>query len=85
MALNNLLRRASSFLGLIDQDEYARLCKAEEGEVIYCKNNVCVHPPVPIRTEAEHHPGYLAIRSQQDDVSSLLFVSVLISLLFTQC
>lgn len=28
-----------------------------DGEIIYSKNNVCVHPPALLQGIGEHHPG----------------------------
>ena len=43
-------------------------------QIIYCKNNVCVHPPAVLRSETQHHPGYLNIRSQDDEVCRKLHI-----------
>lgn len=65
---NTLLRKASSLLkiGGLDASPHK---PAYDGEVTFCKNNVCVHPPMTVRTEVTHHPGYLTIREQTDEVS----------------
>ncbi|XP_064478647.1 TBC1 domain family member 16-like isoform X2 [Ornithodoros turicata] len=41
---------------------------ASDGELIYCKNNICVHPPVSDKAGVSHHPGYLTIKAQNDPV-----------------
>ncbi|XP_015927915.2 TBC1 domain family member 16 isoform X1 [Parasteatoda tepidariorum] len=64
---NSLLRKASSLLkigGLDASPQKSNLA----GEVTFCKNNVCVHPPSMLRTEVVHHPGYLTIREQNDEI-----------------
>ncbi|XP_041473450.1 TBC1 domain family member 16-like isoform X1 [Lytechinus variegatus] len=58
-----LLKRFSDFLGISDP-EYVR-APPLDGEIIFCKNNVCVHPPSVLSTTVEHHPGYLTIRAQR--------------------
>lgn len=66
MALPDLIKRASSyFLGLEfdDQDEPLDYV---DNEILFCKNNVCVHPPTVARHELDivHHPGYLTITTK---------------------
>ncbi|XP_069166722.1 TBC1 domain family member 16-like [Procambarus clarkii] len=66
MSFNGILRRASSFLGI----SYSDTSKPayEDGDIVFCKNNVCVHPPSRYRGDGErvHHPGYLVIKCQAD-------------------
>lgn len=72
--LGNMFRKASSFLGFSNTDSLKP--PPLDGEIIYSKNNVCVHPPAPLSLDVEHHPGYLTIRSQNDSVSYCLFFHV---------
>lgn len=72
--LGNMFRKASSFLGFSNTDSLKP--PPLDGEIIYSKNNVCVHPPAPLSLDVEHHPGYLTIRSQNDSVSYCLFFRV---------
>ncbi|CAE1287106.1 TBC1 domain family member 16 [Acanthosepion pharaonis] len=65
--LGNMFRKASSFLGFSNTDSLKP--PPLDGEIIYSKNNVCVHPPAPLSLDVEHHPGYLTIRSQNDSVT----------------
>ncbi len=66
MTFSNLFKKASNLLGLSSP---GHLKPAPlDGEIIYCKNNVCVHPPAALSNEVEHFPGYLNIRSQDDEV-----------------
>lgn len=66
MPLPDLLKRASSyFLGLEFEDgeeppDYV------DNEILFCKNNVCVHPPTVARHELDiiHHPGYLTVTTK---------------------
>ena len=60
-----ILKKFSDFLGISDP-EYVR-APPLDGEIIFCKNNVCVHPPSMLSTSVEHHPGYLTIRAQKVD------------------
>ncbi|XP_033333591.2 TBC1 domain family member 16 [Megalopta genalis] len=62
MPLPNILRKASSYiLGDCSQDN--RRAVYQDGEALFCKNNVCVHPPTLMRQNSDvvHHPGYMAI------------------------
>nr|XP_053629773.1 TBC1 domain family member 16-like [Cherax quadricarinatus] len=66
MSFNGILRRASSFLGITYSDNSKPAY--EDGDIVFCKNNVCVHPPSRYRGDGEkvHHPGYLVIKCQAD-------------------
>ncbi|XP_033757289.1 TBC1 domain family member 16-like isoform X1 [Pecten maximus] len=64
MAFSTIFKKASNFLGIgSDSPKHPPL----DGEIIYCKNNVCVHPPAPMTMDTEHHPGYLTLRSQHEE------------------
>ena len=67
MAFSSLFKRASNLLGL-GSPEHVKPPPLD-GEIIFCKNNVCVHPPAKLSSETQHYPGYLNIRSQDDKVS----------------
>jgi hypothetical protein len=69
MSLTGFIRKASNLLGL-GGDTGGRLRPPPlDGEIIYCKNNVCVHPPANLnKSSSDHYPGYLNIRSQDDEV-----------------
>lgn len=60
MSLGRLLRRASSkasdLLTLTPGGGGGPPCVLD-GEIIYSKNNVCVHPPEGLQGLGEHHPG----------------------------
>lgn len=65
MPLPELLKRASSyFLGLEFDDEEPP--DYVDNEILFCKNNVCVHPPTVARHELDivHHPGYLTVTTK---------------------
>lgn len=65
MPLGDIFKRASTYiLGYECDDE--QLSHYEENEVLFCKNNVCVHPPAMVRQETDilHHPGYLTITTK---------------------
>uniref|UniRef100_A0A667YX61 TBC1 domain family, member 16 n=1 Tax=Myripristis murdjan TaxID=586833 RepID=A0A667YX61_9TELE len=44
-----------------------RLLRRLDGEIIFSKNNVCVHPAEPLPGLAEHHPGYLCVHMEKDE------------------
>ncbi|KAF2356100.1 Rab-GTPase-TBC domain [Trinorchestia longiramus] len=62
MPLQGLLRRASGILG-VSQSSSAKPSHGD-GEILFSKNNVCVHTPSQFRHEGSsiHHPGYLVVR-----------------------
>ncbi|XP_039596344.1 TBC1 domain family member 16 [Polypterus senegalus] len=70
MSLGRLLRRASSkasdLLTLNTSSGGSRLVL--DGEIIYSKNNVCVHPSELLHGLGEHHPGYLCIHMEKDEL-----------------
>lgn len=41
-------------------------CPPLDGEIIFSKNNICVHPPSRLHSYTLHHPGYLCIKCQHD-------------------
>lgn len=65
MSLGRLLRRASSkasdLLTLTTGGSGGSL-SVLDGEVIYSKNNVCVHAPEGLQGPGEHHPGEAGVR-----------------------
>jgi len=72
MPLPNILRKASNYiLGECDQDN--RRVIYQDGEALFCKNNVCVHPPTLMRQHADvvHHPGYMTITCKLNKNSNL--------------
>ncbi|XP_014611475.1 PREDICTED: TBC1 domain family member 16 [Polistes canadensis] len=75
MPLPSILRKASSYiLGDGSQDE--RRTIYQDGEALFCKNNVCVHPPTVTRQNSDvvHHPGYMTITckfNKNSDVPTL--------------
>lgn len=68
MPIVNILKKASGYiLGTDDEeiDEKSELVY-EDNEVLFCKNNVCVHPPAFARQESDilHYPGYLTVTTK---------------------
>lgn len=60
MSLGRLLRRASSKasdLLTLNSSGGGSSSSILDGEIIYSKNNVCVHPPELLQGIGEHHPG----------------------------
>lgn len=66
MPIVNIIKRASNYiLGSEDlQDKTDTIF--EDNEVLFCKNNVCVHPPALVRQESDilHYPGYLTVTTK---------------------
>ncbi|BFZ02976.1 hypothetical protein BsWGS_06017 [Bradybaena similaris] len=64
MAFSTIFKKASNLFGLGGPESLRP--PPLDGEIIYCKNNVCVHPPASLLLDTEHHPGYLTLRAQQN-------------------
>ncbi|KAJ8251634.1 hypothetical protein GJAV_G00223470 [Gymnothorax javanicus] len=69
MSLGRLLRRASSKASdlLTFSAGSGGPRSVLDGEIIFSKNNVCVHPTEPLPGLAEHHPGYLCVHLEKDE------------------
>ncbi|XP_056629757.1 TBC1 domain family member 16 [Diorhabda sublineata] len=65
MPLTDIIRRASTYI-LGPEGNSVRNPDYEDNEMLFCKNNVCVHPPAMVRHEAHllHNPGYLTITTK---------------------
>ncbi|XP_039937862.1 TBC1 domain family member 16 isoform X3 [Hirundo rustica] len=71
MSLGRLLRRASSKasdLLTLTPGGGGGSSSVLDGEIIYSKNNVCVHPPELLQGVGEHHPGYLCLYMEKDEL-----------------
>ncbi|XP_038013327.1 TBC1 domain family member 16 isoform X2 [Motacilla alba alba] len=70
MSLGRLLRRASSKASdlLTPTPGSGGSSSVLDGEIIYSKNNVCVHPPELLQGIGEHHPGYLCLYMEKDEL-----------------
>ncbi|XP_050098788.1 TBC1 domain family member 16 [Anopheles aquasalis] len=71
MPIVNILKRASSYiLGSDDDTEDGggggTELVYEDNEILFCKNNICVHPPAVVRQESDilHYPGYLTVTTK---------------------
>ncbi|XP_017474480.1 PREDICTED: uncharacterized protein LOC108365054 [Rhagoletis zephyria] len=64
MSIVNIFRRASNFL--LGGDKISDITHTfEDNEVLFCKNNVCIHPSsVRKHTELVHFPGYLTVTTK---------------------
>ncbi|KAL7850604.1 hypothetical protein SRHO_G00199530 [Serrasalmus rhombeus] len=69
MSFGRLLRRASSKASdlLTFNAGSAGSRSVLDGEIIFSKNNVCVHPAEPLPGLPEHHPGYLCVHLEKDE------------------
>lgn len=65
MPLMDIFRKASTYI-LSSERDVTRDMYYDENEVLFCKNNVCVHPPALVRKDNTvlHHPGYLTITTK---------------------
>ncbi|XP_055837464.1 TBC1 domain family member 16 [Episyrphus balteatus] len=66
MPIVNILKKASSLiLGEEKCDEKIDNIY-EDNEILFCKNNVCIHPPTVARQESDilHYPGYLTVTTK---------------------
>lgn len=65
MPLTDIIRRASLYI-LGSETDGTKDLYYEDNEVLFCKNNVCVHPPLVARqdTDVLHHPGYLTVTTK---------------------
>ncbi|XP_016061791.1 PREDICTED: TBC1 domain family member 16 isoform X1 [Miniopterus natalensis] len=71
MSLGRLLRRASSRasdLLTLSPSGGGPPPSVLDGEIIYSKNNVCVHPPEGLQGLGEHHPGYLCLYLEKEEL-----------------
>lgn len=66
MPLPELIKRASSYFLGLEFDDNEEPPDYVDNEVLFCKNNVCVHPPTIARHELDivHHPGYLTVTTK---------------------
>ncbi|XP_045497157.1 TBC1 domain family member 16 [Colias croceus] len=66
MPLPELIKRASSYFLGLEFDDNEELPDYVDNEILFCKNNVCVHPPTIARHELDviHHPGYLTVTTK---------------------
>lgn len=64
-ASNLLTQRTSSFpVPASTTSLLKNKCPPLDGEIIFSKNNICVHPPSRLHSYTLHHPGYLCIKCQ---------------------
>ncbi|XP_063231993.1 TBC1 domain family member 16 [Bacillus rossius redtenbacheri] len=61
MSIPNLFKKASSLI--LGKQREKPSAPFADGEVVFSKNNVCVHPPSLLRQDCDvvHHPGYLTV------------------------
>ncbi|XP_054988272.1 TBC1 domain family member 16 [Sorex araneus] len=70
MSLGRLLRlrRASARTSELLTGTAGGAPSSLDGEIVYSKNNVCVHPPEGLHGLGEHHPGYLCLYAEKDEL-----------------
>ncbi|KAM7352362.1 TBC1 domain family member 16 [Cochliomyia hominivorax] len=66
MPIANILKKASSLI--LGEDKITEKIDLvyEDNEILFCKNNVCIHPPIVARQECDmlHYPGYLTVTTK---------------------
>ncbi|XP_072260064.1 TBC1 domain family member 16 isoform X2 [Pyxicephalus adspersus] len=68
MSLGRLLRRASSKASdLLTLGSDGGTSSMLDGEILFSKNNVCVHPREVQQDVSSHHPGYLCVYMEKDE------------------
>ena len=66
MPIVNIIKKASNYIlgseEINEKDDFIY----EDNEVLFCKNNICVHPPAFARQESDilHYPGYLTVTTK---------------------
>lgn len=62
----NIFKRASSYILGYDETENQNEIMYEDNEMLFSKNNVCVHPPTMVRQDSDilHYPGYLTVTTK---------------------
>ncbi|XP_061402415.1 TBC1 domain family member 16 [Musca vetustissima] len=65
MPIGTILKKASSFILGDDKSEKIDI-SYEDNEILFCKNNVCIHPPIVARQQCDilHYPGYLTVTTK---------------------
>ena len=72
-SVSSILRRASNLLTQRSNSSgvpttttslLKNKCPPLDGEIVFSKNNICVHPPSRLHSYTLHHPGYLCIKCQ---------------------
>ncbi|CAG9767240.1 unnamed protein product [Ceutorhynchus assimilis] len=66
MPLTDIFRRASTYIMGLEEGTNEKWSNYDNNEVLFCKNNVCVHPPAMMRHENDilHNPGYLTVTTK---------------------
>ncbi|XP_073824758.1 TBC1 domain family member 16 [Musca autumnalis] len=65
MPIGSIFKKASSFILGDDKCEKIDI-SYEDNEILFCKNNVCIHPPIVARQQCDilHYPGYLTVTTK---------------------
>lgn len=66
MPIVGMIKRASNYILGSEEVQEKIDTIYEDNEVLFCKNNVCVHPPAMVRQESDilHYPGYLTVTTK---------------------
>lgn len=65
---SNLLTQRAGAIGIPAKTSslIKNKCPPLDGEIVFSKNNICVHPPSRLHSYTLHHPGYLCIKCQNN-------------------
>uniref|UniRef100_A0A1A9VVC2 Rab-GAP TBC domain-containing protein n=1 Tax=Glossina austeni TaxID=7395 RepID=A0A1A9VVC2_GLOAU len=66
MPIADIFKKASSLILGEDKLDEKIDTVYEDNEILFCKNNVCIHPPIVARQECDllHYPGYLTVTTK---------------------
>lgn len=66
MPIVNIIKKASNYILGSEELNGKQDIIYEDNEILFCKNNVCVHPPAFARQESDilHYPGYLTVTTK---------------------
>lgn len=66
MSITNILKKASSLILGEEKMNDKNDIMYEDNEILFCKNNVCIHPPIIARQKCDmlHYPGYLTVTTK---------------------
>lgn len=66
MPIADIFKKASSLILGEEKSSDKIDVVYEDNEILFCKNNVCIHPPIIARRECDilHYPGYLTVATK---------------------
>jgi len=52
---------SNHIFSLLNRSQDSKIAPPIDGEILYCKNNVCIHPPSILSHAVVHYPGFLCL------------------------